>query len=181
MRSIILFLVVILFANLSVFSGQPDWYAKVKQLNILSSTKYDVIHVFGLEKAFADFPDHFPDKQWYFDLKDGGQIEAHFYDRAPCSGIRADRHGLMYWNVPDDTLVALYFSTGKLNITLDQLPFSTAGYETNEYDNDRRELISPDEGIKVLTDLNNRVHEIYFGPPSSMDYMLCSSDPSVPH
>ena len=173
---IILLLVLILFASLSVFSGQPDWYTKVKQLNILSSTKYDVIHVFGLEKANADDPDYFQRNDWYFDLKDGGQIEARFYDRAPCSGYRANRHGIMYWNVPEDTLMAINFSTGKLNITLDPLPFSTTGYSENEYDNDKRQLISPDEGIKVLTDRDNRVLNIYFGPPSSMEYMLCASD-----
>jgi hypothetical protein len=178
---IILFLVVILFPNLSVYPQQPDWYTRVKQLNILSSTKYDVIHVFGLEKANADDPDYFQRSQWYFDLKDGGQIEAHFYDRGPCSGYRANRHGIMFWNVPDDTLISTDFSTGKLNITLDQLPFSTAGYEENEYYNDQHEQISPDEGIKVLTDRDKRVLTVYFGPSSSMDYMLCPCDPTVPH
>ena len=117
MRTIILFLVVILFASLSVFSQQPDWYSSVKQLNILSSTKYDVIRVFGLEKEFSEYPDHLQDNQWYFDLKDGGQIEAHFYDRGPCNGYRATRHGIMFWNVPDETLMSINFSTGKLNIT----------------------------------------------------------------
>ena len=50
----------------------------------------------------------------------------------------------------------------------------------NEYYNDQHELISPDEGIKVLTNRDKRVLNIHFGPTSSMDYMLCPSDPEFP-
>jgi hypothetical protein len=172
MRTAIL-LIIYSFVSLNAFAQQPYWYSTIKELNLLSSSKQDVIHTFGLEKAFAIDPEYYQRSQWYFDLEGGGSIEANFWDRGPCHGVRADRHGFMYWNVADGTLIGIFFSPGKINISLDQLPFSTAVFEANEEYQPRSRYFSRKLGIQVEADGTKRVHQIYFGPPSSMEYLLC--------
>jgi len=177
MRTIIISIFIFAFTSPNIFSQLPDWYSKIKELKIPSSSKLDVIRVFGLEKVFSFNPEYYPRSQWYFDF-DGGSIEANFWDHGPCHGIRSDRHGIMFWNVPDDTLTGISFSTGKNNISPDQLPFSIAGFETWDEYKPQVTYASREQGIHVEVDNPKRVRSIWFGPSSSMDYMLCPSDPN---
>ena len=178
MRTIIIFIFIFAFLSPNTFSQQADWYSKINELKILSSSKQDVMRVFGLERVFSINPEYYQRSQWYFDFE-GGSIEARFWDQGPCRGIRATRHGFMFWNVPDDTLIAISFSTGKVVISTDQLPFSIADFEIWDSYKPQTEYASRERGIHVETDSTKRVQSIWFGPPSSMDYMLCPRDPDL--
>jgi len=90
MRALIVFLTAFSIFGGNVYSQEPNWYLKIKQLGILLSSKQDVVRVFGLENDFANDPQYFQRNSWYFDVKERGEIEAFFYE----SLLRRYRRGL---------------------------------------------------------------------------------------
>jgi|GEM_PF-3795330 len=154
----------------SVSAQQPEWYSKIKELSLLNSNYEDVIGVYDLASKVENQQDLFHRYLWAID-SDDGVVDISLKEGEPCSDGSTMRPG---WNVPEWTVVGIVFIPNwKKQPSINQPPFSLAGFDEGTDENGRSYYWSHSQGIQVSTESNKNVSEISFFPPLSMAFMHC--------
>ena len=149
------------------FAQEPEWFQKVKQLRLLSSTYEDAVRILGTpsdgtsERELSE----------YFDLKEGRVFVAFENGKCVISSLSGKPTG---WLVPAWTVVTVGFEPA-VPMTKKDLPFKIKGfrkYESSDvrgafsYENER-------DGLSFFVKRNGNIEDVSFNPPSSMDHLLC--------
>jgi len=107
--------------------------------------------------------------EWGIDLPDG---DIHFivHRGGPCAGGFRSIPG---WNIPEGTVTEIsFYPAFKKPITVDQLPFSIAGFEKMDYQGSATYYRNNSEGMEVHIS-GNTVQEVGLFPRDDMWFMRC--------
>lgn len=169
MRQLILLLTLFALVAISANAQQPEWYRKIKEINFLSNNYDDVIRVFDLASKVKNDPDAFHRGEWGISLPDG-RVHVWFQPGRPCtSGSKLS----LGWNIPQGTVVMIeFFPEFEKPITVQQLPFSVAGFDVYALSERTFLYLSAAEGIRVDA-YGNSVNSVTFFARDDMSYMRC--------
>lgn len=152
----------ILVFNCQNYAQEPDWFRKIKSIDVLISTRKDIIKLFE-EPKNSNYP-YFESYQ----LKEGKMnVE---YSKGFCNGEKKDA-----WNVTEFTVTRIFFTPNR-PVTPEMLginPTEFHKYEIEdvpgafEYEND-------ETGIDFTLKTTGKIEIIVFNPQKKYDNLYCN-------
>ncbi len=157
----------LLFFTHSVFSQEPDWLVKIKNIKPLVSTREDVIKMFGepLEKERISYGK-------YYDFKDG-RMNVIYATGLCVTKLEDGKENVYGWNVPEWTVIDVSFTPKKrinpkkLNINLDEFEKEEVWDVPGSF-----EYLNNELGIYANI-YKGKLETISFYPAKKYDYLQC--------
>ena len=150
-----------------VIGQEPDWLKKIKNITLLSSTRDDVIKIFGHPKNENG------SSLEYFFVKDG-EISVQYSVGKCKTTIIEGKETIQGWNVPDWTVVDIAFSPNK-NSKYKKHKHNFTGFKSSPvYDFPNARVYENDElGVRYSINSKGMVELITFYPADKYDYLYC--------
>lgn len=163
--STVLFVCCFSFAPAVAQKRLPDWYVKMKQIELLVSTYDNVTDVFKqhakdrTERKYGE----------YIDSSDGRFFIVY------ATGKCVERNGRMIgWKVPEWTVIEISFTPRK-RTKPERLPFAMTGFRSYEVSDAPGAFIyeNASTGIEYGLKRDGTVEIVSFDPPKSMEHFHC--------
>lgn len=154
-------ILIVLICIVAVPAQTPDWYLKAKKIEILKSTREDVIRVFGEPRESS--------KKYDASYKYDDYIIYVHYSHGLCEVTKKEG-----WNVPEFTVTSIFVSLykninyRKLNLKLKKL------YREEIYDVPNAYVYYDYEnGESYGIDSKGLLESVSFDPGQKSDYLYC--------
>jgi len=165
---IALLILIILIGNFNVFSQDPEWLVKMKQLSLLTDSYDDAVKVFG------DSNGESREKKYsaYFDLH-AGRIFVGFASGL-CTVTPYSDGIPIGWKVPEWSIISMSF-TPKRPLNPKKLPFDLATFgKTPVNDSPGAFILENNElGIELAMNSKKRITFVGLRPPQKFDALHC--------
>lgn len=167
MRVKIIFLLgLLIFSSQLVFGKEPEWLKKMKSLTLLSSTRDQVIKIFGQpENDNRSYLENF--------VLEDGRISVQ-YSTGKCKTTIIDGKEVKQgWNVPEWTVVNVYFSPNK-RFKPEKLKISFTGFRSYPISDVPNAVVYENDELGVDYSLTKgKIEFITFRPPEKLSYLHC--------
>lgn len=153
--------VLMLTLSYSIFAQEYEWFRKIKSIIVISSTREDVIKVFGQPKDVTR------KYNVSYNLTEGKMdVE---YSTGLC-GLNKKKG----WNVPEFTVTRIFFFPSKpfipkeLGVDLTEFRKYEVSDVPGSFEYENEEI-----GIDYSVTTKGKIEGIEFYPPSKYDYLYC--------
>lgn len=151
----------------STYANEPEWYQKVKQIKLMTSTRHEVESLFNNPKFEETSKKNWSQKV-YYQLEFGQMIVS--YSTGKCSKER----NMSGYDVVEDTVIRVILNLKK-PINMIELDVDLSNFEKyKERDNDAWIYTNEDLGIQ-LTGSEKVIRDLEFFPWSKYEYLSCRS------
>ena len=163
---IVLCLILLLFLANVVMSEESEWLTKMKQINLLSHNRGDVIKLLG-----NPVDDKKESYLWYYDFDEGRM--AVLYESGGCVITQESNGKPIGWKVPEWTVIEVSFSPDdwinpkKLNVNFKGFSSKPIYDEPNAV-----EYVNDNMGIEYTVN-EGKIQDVTFRPAKSLDYLRC--------
>lgn len=163
---VVLCLILLLFLTSLGAAKVPEWLTKMKQINLLTSTRDDVINLLGnpVDNEKESY-------LWYYDFEDGRMSV--LYETGECVVTPYSDGKPIGWKVPEWTVVEVSYSPDEW-LDPKKLGLNLKGFRSTPINDEPKaaEYVNDKLGIEYIIN-EGKIQNVTFRPGKKYNYLQC--------